>query len=88
PPFYFMDRARLALNHGDYQAAIGLFKQELARDPDYSAAHFELAVAYFKLGDIASAREHLTAAMLNSTTRHDHDLYAAKLARLRAYQTR
>ncbi|MHB8666743.1 MAG: tetratricopeptide repeat protein, partial [Burkholderiales bacterium] len=45
PPFYFMDRARLALNHGDYQAAIGLFKQELARDPDYSAAHFELAVA-------------------------------------------
>lgn len=87
PPFYYMDRARLAQSRGDYAASIGLFKQELARDPDNPAAHFGLAVAYFQLGDIASAQAHLSAAMLNSTTRHDHDLYAAKLARLRSYQT-
>jgi hypothetical protein len=31
------------------------------------------------------ARAHLEIAMENSTTRKDHDLYAAKLARLRSY---
>ena len=30
------------------------------------------------------AREHLTVAMENSNTRSEHDLYAAKLDRLRA----
>ncbi len=87
PPFYFMDRARLAMNRGDYKTAIGLFERELARDPDYHAAQFGLAVAYFHLGDVALAKEHLTAAMQDSTTPHDHELYAAKLEWLRAHQT-
>lgn len=88
PPFHFLDQAQVALKRGDFRTAIGLFNQELARDPSYHAAHFGLAVAYFQLGDFASAREHLTAAMQNSTTRRDHELYAAKLDRLRAYQVR
>ncbi len=87
PPFYFMDQARLAMKRGDYATAVGLFKQELARNPDYHAAQFGLAVAYFQLGDLASAREHLTAAMRDSTTRRDHDLYAAKLEWLRSHQS-
>ena len=87
PPFYFMDRARLAMKRGDYAAAIGLFKRELARDPDYHAAHFGLAVAYFRLGNVESAREHLTAAMQDSTTPRDHELYAAKLEWLRSHLT-
>ena len=87
PPFYFMDLARSAMQRGDYAAAIGLFKRELARDPDYHAAHFGLAVAYFQLGDFASAKEHLTSAMQDSTTTRDHELYAAKLAWLRAHRT-
>ncbi len=87
PPFHFMDQAQLALKRGDFKAAIGLFKRELARDPDYHAAHFGLAAAYFQLGDFASAQQHLTAAMQNSTTRRDHELYAAKLERLRSYRT-
>ena len=88
PPFYFLDQAQVALKRGDFRAAIDLFSQELARDPFYHAAHFGLAVAYLQLGDFASAREHLTAAMENSTTRRDHELYAAKLDRLRSYQVR
>jgi Tfp pilus assembly protein PilF len=88
PPFHFLDQAQVALKRGDFKAAIGLFNQELARDPSYHAAHFGLAAAYFQLGDFASAREHLTAAMENSTTRRDHELYAAKLDRLRSYQVR
>jgi len=85
PPFYFLDQAQAALTRGEFRAAIGLFKQELARDPSYHAALFGLAVAYFQLGDFASARKHLNAAMENSTTRRDHELYAAKLDRLRSY---
>jgi Tfp pilus assembly protein PilF len=88
PPFHFLDQAQVALKRGDFRAAIGLFNRELARDPSYHAAHFGLAVAYFKLGDFASAREHLTIAMENSTTRGDHELYAAKLERLHSYQVR
>ncbi len=88
PPFHYLDRARIALNSGDFRAAIGLFNKELARNPSYHAAQFGLAAAYFQLGDFGSAREHLTAAMQNSTTRRDHELYAAKLERLRSYQVR
>jgi Tfp pilus assembly protein PilF len=87
PPFYFMDLAQSAMKRGDYAAAIGLFERELARDPDYHAAHFGLAVAYFHLDDVASAKEHLTAAMQDSTTPRDHDLYAAKLEWLRSHRT-
>lgn len=86
PPFYFMDQAQVALKRGDMRAAIDLFKRELARDPDYHAAHFGLAAAYFQLGEFAVAQQHLTVAMQNSTTRRDHELYAAKLERLRSYQ--
>ena len=85
-PFHFLDQAQVALKRSDFRAAIALFKQELAGNPSYHAAHFGLAVAYFQLGDFASAREQLTAAMENSRTRRDHELYAAKLDRLRSYQ--
>ncbi len=88
PPFQFLDQAQLALARGDFKGAISLFTRELARDPDYHAAHFGLAAAYFQLGDFASTREHLTAAMQNSTTRREHELYAAKLERLRSYGVR
>lgn len=85
PPFHFMDLGRVALGRGDLKAAIELFKRELARDQYYHAAHFGLADAYNRLGDITRAQEHLTAAMEYSDTHRDHDLYAAKLERLRAH---
>lgn len=86
PPFYFFDRGQAALRSGDLRSARDLFEEELKRNPDFHAAHFRLAAVYFQLGDLEEAREHLTAAMANSTTRRDHDLYAAKLQRLRAIQ--
>jgi tetratricopeptide (TPR) repeat protein len=88
PPFHFSDQAQIAMKSGDFRAAIGLFNKELARNSSYHAVHFGLAAAYFQLGDFTAAREHLTAAMQNSTTRRDHELYAAKLDRLRSYQAR
>jgi hypothetical protein len=36
------------------------------------------------LGDTEQARRHMATAIEDSTTRADHDLYAAKLERLQA----
>jgi hypothetical protein len=41
-------------------------------------------VALAGLGDARGASRHLTQAMNNSTTRRDLELYAGKLARLKA----
>ena len=71
---------------GDYERARKLFQRELDRSPDYHEFHFWIAVASFKLGDLAQADLHMKQAMENSTTRGDHDLYAAKLDRLKAYE--
>lgn len=59
----------------------------VARDPNYHEFHFWLALAHFLLGELQQANEQLTIAQENSTTQHDHDLYAAKLNRLKSHQT-
>jgi Tfp pilus assembly protein PilF len=82
PPFYFFDRGMVALRQKDYAAARDLFLKELGRDPYNHEVHFALAAAYFGLGDLASTRSYLRQAMENSTTRKEHDIYAAKLARI------
>uniref|UniRef100_UPI00355A5231 tetratricopeptide repeat protein n=1 Tax=Piscinibacter sp. TaxID=1903157 RepID=UPI00355A5231 len=86
PPFHFFDLGLAAMRDGDYKTARDLFAKEIARAAYYHEFHFWLAIADFQLGDIRQARKHLTIAMENSTTRSDHDLYAAKLDRLRAYR--
>jgi Flp pilus assembly protein TadD len=71
-----------AMRAGDLKTAKDEFAREVARAPDYHEFHFWLGIAYLNLGEIKPARTHLTLAMQNSTTRRDHDLYAAKLARI------
>jgi len=83
PPFYFFDRGMAAMRQKDYAAARDLFLKELARDPYNHEVHFALAAAYFGLGDVGNTRASLVRAIENSTTRKDHDIYAAKLARIR-----
>ena len=61
-----------------------MFSKEVDRAAYYHEFHFWLALAYVGLGDMEHAREHMSIAADNSTTRKDHDLYAAKLERLRA----
>jgi len=48
----------------------------------YHEFHYWLALADLGLGDTEGARKHMAIAIENSTTRRDHDLYSAKLARL------
>lgn len=82
PPFYYFELGRSAVQRGDFEAGRALLQKELARDPDYHETHLWLAVAYGGLGDTKAAQRHLAEAIANSTSRGDHDLYAAKLDRL------
>ena len=83
-PFRYFNLGREAMQAGDYRRARELFQRELRRDPTYHEFHFWLAAADYKLGDLDGAAEHMRMALNASTTRQDHELYAAKLDRLRA----
>ena len=84
PVFSYFDRGMKAMREGNFQAARDLFAKEIDRAPYYHEFHFWLANAYLGLGKVDQARRELTLAFEYSTTRHDHDLYAAKLDRMRA----
>src|SRR5438128_4904778 len=84
PPFSFFEGGLKAMQDGDFKAARDLFAKEVARAAYYHEFHFWLALAYVRLGEFEQARKHLTIAMENSTTRKDHDLYAAKLDRIKS----
>ncbi|MCC7327095.1 MAG: tetratricopeptide repeat protein [Burkholderiales bacterium] len=83
PPFLYFKRGMAALRVGDLAAAKGNFAKEVARAPDSHEFHYWLAIAYSGLGEVEPARAHMAIALENSTTRREHDLYAAKLARLK-----
>ncbi|MYN08511.1 tetratricopeptide repeat protein [Pseudoduganella aquatica] len=83
PPFHFFNLGQQAMKEGDYKKARKLFAREVDRAPYYHEFHFWLAVASYQLGDLATADKHMKLARDNSTTRNDHELYAAKLDKLR-----
>ena len=85
PPFVFFNQGVAAMRAGDYKSTRALFSKEVDRAGYYHEFHYWLALAHFQLGDYGPARKHLALAMENSTTRHDHDLYAAKLDRINAH---
>lgn len=84
PRFSDFGLGMAALRERRFEDARRLFAQEVARTPGYHAFHFWLAVAYAELNDPAHAAKALAQAMAASTTRRDHDLYAAKLDKLKA----
>jgi tetratricopeptide (TPR) repeat protein len=86
PAFVHFNRGVAAFERGDMVAAKEAFAREVARAPDYHEFQFWLGVTLLRLGDVEAARKHLTLALKNSTTRRDHDLYAAKLDRLSRMQ--
>jgi tetratricopeptide (TPR) repeat protein len=82
PPFEHFDRGVAAARAGNYATARDELLRELKRDPDYHEFHFWLAVSLYGLGDVETARKHLTTAMNNSLTRQEQALYGAKLRTL------
>ncbi len=86
PPFYWFAQGQIALHHGDFAKARELFMKEIRRDPDYHEFHYALAVADFGLNRLDEARSEMALAMGDAVKRSDHDLYAAKLDKLNAWQ--
>ena len=85
PPFYWFVQGQAALHQGDFLKARELFLKEIARDPDYHEFHYALAVADFGLNRFEEARGELALAMDDAVKRTDHDLYAAKLDKLKSF---
>jgi Tfp pilus assembly protein PilF len=83
-PFHYFELGRQAMASGDYRRASALFARELQQQPDQPEVHFWAALADWRLGDNTAASEHLRRARDFSLTPAAHDLFAAKLARLRA----
>ena len=88
PPFHFFHLGLEAVKLGDYVRARRMFERELERAPDYHEFHYWLAVSQYQLGNLREADKHMKQALENSTTRGHHDLYAAKLDRIRAYEAK
>lgn len=86
PPFYYFNLGQKAMQEGDYRRARSLFAREVDRAPYYHEFHFWLAVASYQLGDVKTADKHMALALENSTTPRDHDLYAAKLDKLKGLE--
>jgi tetratricopeptide (TPR) repeat protein len=86
PPFYWFVQGQAALRQGDFLKARELFLKEIARDPDYHEFHYALAVADFSLNRLDEASAEMKLAMTDAVKRSDHDLYAAKLDRLKAWR--
>ena len=85
PPFYWFVQGQAALHQGDFLKARELFLKEIARAPDYHEFHYALAMADFGLNRFDEARSELALAMDDAVKRTDHDLYAAKLDKLRSF---
>ena len=81
-PFHFFHLGIAAMEAGDFTAARASFAKEVRRAPEYHEFHFWLGLAELRLGNIEAARAELALALEHSTTRRDHDLYAAKLDRI------
>ena len=81
-PFHFFHLGIAAMEAGDFKAARDSFAKEVRRAPEYHEFHFWLGLAELRLGNVREARSELALALEHSTTARDHDLYAAKLARL------
>ncbi len=84
-PFHFFNLGIEAARRSDWLAARNFFAREVERADYYHEFHFWLGLADWQLGDEAQASKHLRLAMDNSTTRGQHDLYAAKLDWLKSH---
>ena len=88
PPFSYFRQGMAALQQERFEAARRLFAKEFERAPYHHEFEYWLAVSCLQLNDAERATAHLKRAMAVSTTRRDHDLYAAKLDRLKALGSR
>jgi TolA-binding protein len=77
-----------AMQRDDFRAARDLFAREAVRGDAAADVHFWLSLAHYRLGDIDRAARELSRAAAASGSRSERDLYASKLAWLRAQHAR
>jgi Tfp pilus assembly protein PilF len=82
-PYQYFNAGIEAMQAQDFATARDLFSKEVARQAYNAEFHFWLAKANFRLGQVREARRNMEQALENSTTPHDHAIYAAKLGWLR-----
>jgi tetratricopeptide (TPR) repeat protein len=87
PPYAYFRQGMAALREGHPEVARRLFAKEVDRAPYNNEFEYWLAVSYIQMNDVEHATIHLQHAMEVSTTRKDHDLYSAKLERLKALRS-
>jgi hypothetical protein len=86
PPFYFYNRGEAALKAGDLADGA---RDVQARDRPRARTTTSSTTAggrRLRPGRVDEARSELALALENSVKRTDHDLYAAKLDKLKAYR--
>ena len=88
PAFSYFEEGVEAFRARRFEIARGLFAREVARAPEQHRFHFWLALTYLELKDTDRAATELAEASKVSSTRKDHDLYATKLAHLKALTQR
>lgn len=81
-PFHYFDLGLAAMKAKNYTIAKAMFTRQIQRDAANDQSQFWLALAYYHLGDVKSARKHLAIAVETSTTKSNRELYAAKLAEI------
>jgi hypothetical protein len=84
PPYHFFRLGMAAMKQADYKTAKAMFAKEVDRANYSSEFHFWLGMAELGTGNVTRAQKELAIAMENSTTGHEHKIYAAKLDLLRS----
>jgi Flp pilus assembly protein TadD len=79
---------RVAMQRGDAAAAIQRFEEALVRQPQASVLHYQLGMAYRKVGDLEKARLHLSQYVQGQGAVRTPDPLIDELARLSSGGTR
>ena len=88
PPLHYFNLGMAAMQRDDFRAARDLFAREARRGDAAADVHYWLGLAHYRLGDIDRAARELSRAAEASASRAERDLYASKLAWLRAQRAR
>ncbi|AWB65182.1 hypothetical protein C2869_01405 [Saccharobesus litoralis] len=78
-PFYHQYQGDLALESGDYLAAVSHYKRAIRIAPKHDSFYFGLARAYYSLGDNNKTQQYLAKAKRYADFDDDSHRYQAKL---------
>ena len=81
-PYYVHMQGKQAYDAGDWQKAIRYFSRAVALKTDVDQFHFDLARAYFMIGDIKRAKDYMQRAERRAVNGELKEKYRGKLSAL------